>query len=119
LERQKARKEDSERIAAEREIESRKAVAESQQMPSRMMSPEEVEDALASSYQLDSNLMGSPLAQALTAAHSKDPDLWESQAGPSETLDVETYERQTSLSKAASEKPVLEVLRVRVRQRVQ
>lgn len=119
LQRRKAREVDSKRIAADREIGRRKTAAESQQMQSRMIAPEEAEDVLASSNHLDSSLTGSPLAQALAAALSTNPDLWESQAGPSETLDVETFERQASLSKAASEKPVLEVLRVRVRQRVQ
>ena len=117
LEREKAREEDSERIAASREAERKRAAAESRQQPQAQQTCEGVEDALASANHLDSTLTGTALVQALAAAQANDPAFWDAQAGPSETVDVETFEREVSLSKAASAPPALQIVDERVRQR--
>ena len=117
LQRQKAREEESERIAADRENERKRAAAGSRQQPLEVQTAKAAEDALASANHLDSSLTGTPLAQALAAAQSKDQAAWAQQAGPSETVDVETFERQVALSQAASEPPVLEISYMTVRQR--
>ena len=118
LDREKARETDSEGIAASREAERKRAAAEGRQQPLAQQTQESVEDALASANHLDSTLTGSALAQALAAAQAEDPEVWDSQAGTSETVDVETFERTVSLSKAASAPPVLPIAYEKVRQRI-